>query len=157
MHVRNVSVLTLQCILCQEQRSQDGGGEAGKAKSQGLCAGVVFVWSCPLEWWDQLPLQLQEQLEEQSPGFGSTQGTDVAGRGVGMRSNTPRVAPRVSVLTLEQNPWQSSHPHHTDNSSSALKSSLGIKLGRIPGVVIFLPGNAVGCRVVMPIQGLSCF
>lgn len=86
VHVRNVSVLTVQCILCQEQGSQDGGGEAGKAKSQSLCGGIVSMWSCPLEWWDQLPLQLQEQLEEQSPGFGSTQGTEVARKGVEMRS-----------------------------------------------------------------------
>lgn len=70
---------------------------------------------------------MQEQLEEQSPEFGSTQGTEVAGKGVGMRSNTPRVPPRVSVLTLEPSAEQagvSSHPHHTDNSSSALKSRL---------------------------------
>lgn len=70
---------------------------------------------------------MQEQLEEQSPEFGSTQGTEGAGKGVGMRSNTPRVPPRVSVLTLEPSAEQagvSSHPHHTDNSSSALKSRL---------------------------------
>lgn len=75
---------------------------------------------------------MQEQLEEQSPEFGSTQGTEVAGKGVGMRSNTPRVPPRVSVLTVEpcsmepsaEQAGVSSHPHHTDNSSSALKSRL---------------------------------
>lgn len=100
-------MMTIQCILCQERGSQDGGGEAGKAKSQGLCVGLVSMWSCPLEWWDQL----QEQLEEQNPGFGSTQGTEAAGKGAGVRSrallelgergSTPRVPPRVSVLTLE--------------------------------------------------------
>lgn len=62
------------------------------------------MWSCPLEWWDQL----QEQLEEQNPGFGSTEG---AGKGVGVRSrallelgergSTPRAPPRVFVLSLE--------------------------------------------------------
>lgn len=86
------------------------------------------MWSCPLEWWDQL----QEQLEEQNPGFGSTEG---AGKGVGVRSrallelgergSTPRAPPRVFVLSLECfSMEQSSHPHHTQNSSFALMSKL---------------------------------
>lgn len=130
-----------------------------------MCWGCLHV---------ELPLWLQEQLEEQSPGFGSTQGTEVAGKGVGMRSralleqgegNTPRVPPEVSVLTLGvllhgalgRAGWSeltpTSHPQFQLSTQVQAASSLEIQLGGIH----VKPWNAVGCEVVMPIQDLSCF
>lgn len=115
-----------------------------------MCWGCLHV---------ELPLWLQEQLEEQSPGFRSTQGTVVAGKGVGMRSrallelgegNTPRVPPELLHGTLGRAGWSeltpTSHPQFQLCTQVQAASSLEIQLGGIH----VKPGNAVGCKVVMP-------
>lgn len=129
-------MLTIQCILRQERGSEDGGGEAGKAKSQVPCAGGGAA-----------PLQ---EREEQNSGSGSTQGTEVAGKGVGMRSralaqllelgergSTPRVPLRCPGSIAPQSPWQSrlerAHTHIPQKIPALHSSPSCVQLGNTAG------------------------